>query len=74
MMSQDRLQAHGLTETEIWILSEIVNGTSETEVALQLLVYKDTLTKRLREIFRKIGVGTRTEAAAWLQRTGRCSA
>lgn len=73
-MSQDRHQAPRLSETEIWILSEIVKGTSAAEVALRLLVYRDTVTKRLREIFRKIGVQTKTEAAAWLERPRRRSA
>lgn len=73
-MSQDHHQAPRLSETEIWILSEIVKGTSAAEVALRLLVYRDTVTKRLREIFRKIGVQTKTEAAAWLERPRRRSA
>ncbi len=51
---------------EFWLLSEIIRGTSEAEVALQLFVYEDTVRQRLRNIFRKIGVRTRAEAAAWL--------
>ncbi len=68
------LHGQWLTEAEIWILSEFVGGTSEAEVALKLLVYEDTVKQRLRNIFRKIGVRTRTGAAAWLERTGRHSA
>lgn len=67
------LQRRGLTEVEFWLLSEIIRGTSEAEVALQLFVYEDTVRQRLRNIFRKIGVRTRAEAAAWLEGTERRS-
>lgn len=62
----ERPQGPGLTETDLWILSEIVRGTSTAEIALQLLVYEDTVTQRIRTILRKLGVRTRAEAAAWL--------
>jgi DNA-binding NarL/FixJ family response regulator len=50
------------------MLSEILKGTSEKELALRLFVYEDTVKQRLRDIFQKIGVRTRAEAAAWLER------
>jgi DNA-binding NarL/FixJ family response regulator len=62
----ERPQDPGLTETDLWILSEIVRGTSTAEMALQLLVYENTVTQRIRSILRKLGVRTRAEAATWL--------
>ena len=62
-----RPQGPGLTETDLWILSEIARGTSTAEIALQLLVYEDTVTERIRTILRKLGVRSRAEAAAWLR-------
>jgi DNA-binding NarL/FixJ family response regulator len=60
---------HGLTETELLILSEFICRASAAEVGLRLLMSDTTIKQRLQSILRRIGSRTRSEAAAWLERT-----
>ena len=65
---------HSLTGTEVLILSEFVCRASAAEVGLRLLMSDTVIKQRLRSILRRIGSRTRSEAAAWLERTHRRSA
>lgn len=68
MCADSLLRNAGLTEFDLWILRESMRGTSNKEIALRLFIYESTVRERLRYICRKIGVGTRAEAAAWLRK------
>jgi DNA-binding CsgD family transcriptional regulator len=57
-----------LTEVDVWILRESLRGASDKEMGLRLFMYESTVRERLRRICRKIGVGTRAEAVAWLRK------
>jgi DNA-binding NarL/FixJ family response regulator len=63
-----------LTDLELQILSGFVCRASAAEVGLRLLMYDTVIKRRLRSIIRRIGSHTRSEAAAWLERTDRGSA
>ncbi|HET9000891.1 MAG TPA: LuxR family transcriptional regulator [bacterium] len=67
-------RANGLTRTEVLILTEFVCRASAAEVGLRLLMSDTVIKQRLRSILRRIGSRTRSEAAAWLERTQRRSA
>jgi NarL family two-component system response regulator LiaR len=55
----------GLSERELIVLRAIAGGLSNQLVAKQLWVTQQTVKFHLTNIFRKLGVGNRTEAARW---------
>ena len=59
-----------LTEREREILRLIATGTSNKNIALQLSISSNTVKAHLRNIFAKIGVATRTEAALYAIQVG----
>ncbi len=68
MCADSLLRNPRLTDADMWILRENIRGTSNKEIALRLFIYESMVRERLRHICRKIGVGTRAEAAAWLRK------
>ncbi len=56
-----------LSEIDLWILRESIRGTSNREIALRLFMYESMVRERFGHICRKIGLGTRAEAVAWLR-------
>lgn len=74
LMAQDpeggRLYGDGLTEREIEILVEVAKGATNKEIARKLFISESTVKSRLRNIFRKISVRDRAEAAAYAIRKG----
>jgi DNA-binding CsgD family transcriptional regulator len=55
-----------LSETERRIVELVVTGCRNREVAAELSLSPNTVTWNLSKVFRKLGVGSRTElAAAW---------
>lgn len=65
-----RLYGDGLTEREIEILVEVAKGATNKEIAKKLFISESTVKSRLRNIFRKISVRDRAEAAAYAIRKG----
>ncbi len=56
-------EAAGLSEREAMILEELARGRSNREIARTLFLSEQTVKFHLRNIYRKLGVANRTEAA-----------
>ncbi len=63
----------GLTEGEKDVLRLVAQGLDNSEIATQLHLAKNTVANRLRDIYQKIYVTNRTQAALWALRTGLAS-
>jgi DNA-binding NarL/FixJ family response regulator len=61
---------HGLTQRESEILSLVVTGASNRGIAAKLVIGEETVKTHLSSIYRKLGVGDRTSAAAMALREG----
>lgn len=73
LIAQDpegRMYGNGLTEREVEILVEVAKGATNKEIAKKLFISESTVKSRLRNIFRKISVRDRAEAAAYAIRKG----
>lgn len=55
----------GLTERESEVLAHITQGRRTSEIADALYLSINSIKTHTRNLFRKIGVSTRTEAALW---------
>jgi DNA-binding NarL/FixJ family response regulator len=62
--------SEGLTDREIAILRAVASGLSNRAIGLQLWVSEQTIKFHLRNIFRKLGVSSRTEAALYAYEAG----
>lgn len=60
----------GLTERELEVLRAVAAGATNREVAVALVISEKTVGRHLANIFTKVGVGTRTAAAAWARDNG----
>jgi DNA-binding NarL/FixJ family response regulator len=60
----------GLTQREAEVLRLVAGGASNREVAEQLWISQATVRRHLANIFRKLGVGSRTAASAWAHEHG----
>lgn len=58
-------RGEGLTEREAEILALITQGKSNAEVAALTYLSPNTIKSYIRIIYRKIGVGSRTQAVLW---------
>lgn len=58
-------QEAGLTERESEVLALITQGQRTAEIASALFLSVNSIKTHTRNVFRKIGVSTRTEAALW---------
>jgi DNA-binding NarL/FixJ family response regulator len=69
-----RLDRHprpgGLTDREVEVLRLVSTGSSNQQVADTLTISGKTVSRHLANIFVKIGVSTRTAAAAWARDHG----
>lgn len=60
----------GLTEEETRILSLLAGGASNPRIAAELYISETTVKRKLQDIFEKLGVTTRAQAAAEAVRRG----
>jgi DNA-binding NarL/FixJ family response regulator len=60
----------GLTAREAEVLARVATGASNREVAAGLFISEATVRRHLANIYLKLGVGTRTAAAAWAHEHG----
>ena len=60
----------GLTQREEEILVLVASGATNRDVAQRLVISDKTVSRHLANIFAKLGVGTRTAAAAWAHEHG----
>jgi DNA-binding NarL/FixJ family response regulator len=59
------VRSAGLTEREVEILRALGEGRSNREIAKQLWLAEQTVKFHLTNIYRKLQVGSRTEAVHW---------
>jgi DNA-binding NarL/FixJ family response regulator len=62
--------AVGLTDRELSILRLVAEGLSNLDIASRLYVTEQTVKFHLSNIYRKLGVGNRTEATRYAYRNG----
>jgi DNA-binding NarL/FixJ family response regulator len=54
-----------LTKREVEVLARIAAGASNRDVAKELFISEKTVGRHLANIYVKLGVSSRTAAAAW---------
>ena len=67
---ESQAKAAGLTEREISILKAVARGLSNQQIGKELWVTEQTVKFHLTNIYRKLGVGNRTEAARYAYQNG----
>ena len=65
-----KLQDLTLTERELTIVKAVARGLPNQGIAKELWVTEQTVKFHLTNIYRKLGVGNRTEAARWAHSQG----
>jgi len=73
--ARERERAHaireaGLTEDETRILARLAAGASNPKIAAELYLSETSVKRKLQDIFEKLGVATRAQAAAEAVRRG----
>ena len=68
--AQSALEDAGLTKRELSILEELPAGGSNQQIAKRLFLAEQTVKFHLTNIYRKLGVSTRTEALRYAYETG----
>ena len=63
-----------LSERESAVLDAVARGLSNREIGRQLWISEQTVKFHLRNVYRKLGISSRTEAARYAYRTGRVAA
>ena len=66
--------ANALSERETAVLEAVARGLSNREIGRQLWISEQTVKFHLRNVYRKLGISSRTEAARYAYRTGRVAA
>lgn len=64
--------AGGLTTREVQVLALVAAGNSNRAIAAELFLSEKTVERHLSNIFTKLGVGSRTAAAAYAFEHGIC--
>jgi len=65
LVGQTGAESAGLTERELAIVKAVARGLSNRAIAKELWVTEQTVKFHLTNVFRKLGVANRTEAARW---------
>lgn len=60
----------GLTDRELEVLASVAAGATNQEAAERLFISEKTVRRHLANIYAKLGVGSRTAAAAWAHAQG----
>ena len=60
----------GLTRREGEVLSHLVKGLSNRDIAAELLISEDTVKSHVRAVLRKLGVKDRSQAVSFALRSG----
>lgn len=63
-------RAAGLTERELTIIKAVARGLSNQAIGKELWVTEQTVKFHLTNVYRKLGVANRTEAARWAYAQG----
>jgi DNA-binding NarL/FixJ family response regulator len=63
-------QEAGLTEREVTLVQALARGLSNKQISQELWITEQTVKFHLRNIFRKLGVTSRTAAARWAHQNG----
>jgi DNA-binding CsgD family transcriptional regulator len=58
-------ERHGLTAREIEVLRLVAGGKSNRDIAAELVISEHTVARHVQNIFAKLGVSSRTAAAAY---------
>jgi DNA-binding NarL/FixJ family response regulator len=56
---------HGLTDRELEVLRLVAGGRSNRDIASELVISEHTVARHVQNIFRKLGVSSRTAAGAF---------
>ena len=67
---QRRLSNHGLTGRETHVLRLVAKGHANTQIAARLQISPHTVKSHVINIFNKLGVSDRIQAAVWAARHG----
>jgi DNA-binding NarL/FixJ family response regulator len=67
---EEAAKASGLTKREVAILQELAGGLSNEAIAKKLWITRQTVKFHVRNIYRKLGVSNRTEAARFAYQHG----
>ena len=67
---QARARADGLSDREIAILRALASGLTNQAIGRKLWVSEQTIKFHLRNVYRKLGVSSRTEAARYAHEVG----
>jgi DNA-binding NarL/FixJ family response regulator len=57
--------AHGLSDRELAIVRALARGLTNKEIGRELFVSEQTVKFHLRNVYRKLEIGSRAEAARW---------
>ena len=63
--SAERSYSKGLTAREVQVLSLVAKGRTNREISTNLVISEHTVARHLQNIFSKLGVSSRTAAAAF---------
>ena len=58
-------EEHGLSERELTIVRALAQGLTNKQIGHELCVSEQTVKFHLRNIYRKLAIGSRVEAARW---------
>jgi ATP/maltotriose-dependent transcriptional regulator MalT len=64
-LAGDDAETHGLTARELEVLRLVAAGSSNREIASALVISEHTVARHVQNIFRKLGVPSRTAASAF---------